>query len=152
MATCQICGRTIKANTGVIAHHGYERPQGWHAQTSSCFGARYKPYEESCDRIPAAIESVEGFITNCTNALQQLVSEPPDTLTYVRGGFKTREFTLEKPVNFDPTSDWKSDHSGTYECEFDNKRRKLQSSIRSAKVDLKYLQERLANWVAPIVA
>ncbi len=42
--TCQICGRGIFANTGLIAHHGYERPgDGW--QTASCRGARELPYE-----------------------------------------------------------------------------------------------------------
>ena len=37
--TCQICGRAIKASSGLIAHHGYERP-GWGYQTTSCLGAR----------------------------------------------------------------------------------------------------------------
>lgn len=42
--TCQCCARRILANTGVIAHHGYERPgDGW--QTSSCYGARQLPFE-----------------------------------------------------------------------------------------------------------
>jgi len=42
--TCQCCERQIYANTGTIAHHGYERPgHGW--QTSSCFGAKRLPFE-----------------------------------------------------------------------------------------------------------
>ncbi len=42
--TCQICGRPIFAEVGVVAHHGYQRPgDGW--QTDSCFGARHLPYE-----------------------------------------------------------------------------------------------------------
>ncbi len=42
--TCQICGRPIFAELGVIAHHGYQRPgDGW--QTASCVGARELPYE-----------------------------------------------------------------------------------------------------------
>lgn len=42
--TCQICGRPILAEVGVIAHHGYERPgMGW--QTASCPGARELPFE-----------------------------------------------------------------------------------------------------------
>ncbi len=42
--TCQICARRIFAETGKIAHHGYERPGGgW--QTASCRGARRLPYE-----------------------------------------------------------------------------------------------------------
>lgn len=46
--TCQICGRPIFAETGVIAHHGYRRPyEGY--QTKSCYGARHLPFEKSRD-------------------------------------------------------------------------------------------------------
>lgn len=48
--TCQICGRPIFAESGVIAHHGYQRPgDGW--QTASCPGARELPYEVSRERL-----------------------------------------------------------------------------------------------------
>lgn len=42
--TCQCCGRGIFAATGLIAHHGYERP-GDGYQTASCAGARELPFE-----------------------------------------------------------------------------------------------------------
>jgi hypothetical protein len=42
--TCQVCGRGILANTGLIAHHGFQRPgYGW--QTASCSGAKELPFE-----------------------------------------------------------------------------------------------------------
>ena len=149
MTTCQICGRVIKANTGVIAHHGYERPGGgW--QTSSCMGARYKPYEESCDRIPAVIESVELFIANSTNALKRMKSDPPSTLSYKRGNFRSKETIVEKPTNFDTSDDPSSYRPYTYESEYWREVHKLVSAIRSAKVDLTFLQERLTNWVSPM--
>lgn len=44
--TCQICGRPIFAETGLIAHHGYQRP-GEGYQTESCQGARELPFESS---------------------------------------------------------------------------------------------------------
>jgi hypothetical protein len=50
--TCQICNRKILANTGIVAHHGYQRPDlgsGW--QTQSCFGARELPFEVSRDKL-----------------------------------------------------------------------------------------------------
>jgi len=46
--TCQICGRPIHAETGVIAHHGYTRPYPG-VQTNSCFGARHPSWERSRD-------------------------------------------------------------------------------------------------------
>lgn len=42
--TCQICGRPILANTGVIAHHGYTR-DGYGYQSMSCDGALELPFE-----------------------------------------------------------------------------------------------------------
>lgn len=48
--TCQCCARPIFAETGTIAHHGYERP-GYGYQTASCMGAKYLPFEVSRDRL-----------------------------------------------------------------------------------------------------
>lgn len=48
--TCQCCARPIFAETGTIAHHGYERP-GWGYQTASCMGAKYLPFEVNRDRL-----------------------------------------------------------------------------------------------------
>ncbi len=54
---CQICGRLIFAQTGVIAHHGYERP-GDGYQTESCYGARFQSFEVNRDRLGWYIEKV----------------------------------------------------------------------------------------------
>jgi len=48
--TCQICGRRIFAEAGVIAHHGYQRPYEG-VQTASCYGARKLPFEVTCDDL-----------------------------------------------------------------------------------------------------
>jgi len=56
--TCQCCGRGILAETGVIAHHGFERPgTGW--QTDSCYGARELPFEVSRDALGTYIEMIK---------------------------------------------------------------------------------------------
>jgi len=55
--TCQCCARPILANTGTIAHHGYERPDyGW--QTASCMGAKALPFEVSRNRLGQMIEEL----------------------------------------------------------------------------------------------
>lgn len=55
--TCQCCGRPILANTGKIAHHGYQRPgEGW--QTASCPGAQHLPFEVSRDELGRYIEAL----------------------------------------------------------------------------------------------
>lgn len=55
--TCQICGRPIFAEVGLIAHHGYERPAGAGWQTESCFGARALPYEADREQLGVWIVS-----------------------------------------------------------------------------------------------
>lgn len=76
--TCQICDRPIFAESGVIAHHGYERPgYGW--QTASCYGARRLPWEKSCDAVADYIEIIKRDVANLDayhTALQQRRAEP----------------------------------------------------------------------------
>ncbi|MEK6884257.1 MAG: hypothetical protein AABY22_31795 [Nanoarchaeota archaeon] len=74
MNHCQICGREIKAKSGIIAHHGYKKPeQGW--QTDSCMGARQLPYEKSRDIIPLAIVKIDLFIGLTRGKIKQIESE-----------------------------------------------------------------------------
>lgn len=94
--TCQVCGREIKAKKGIIAHHGYKRPeQGW--QTDSCIGARQLPYEKSRDIIPKAIQTIQLFIKSKEYIIEQVnqnkievpsifnkVTKPTDSLYEVR--------------------------------------------------------------------
>lgn len=48
--TCQLCGRGVAAQTGLIALHGFRRPGGF-GQTRSCKGAGHPPLEYSRDLI-----------------------------------------------------------------------------------------------------
>jgi hypothetical protein len=68
--TCQICARPILAKTGLIAHHGYERPS-WNSgyQSPSCYGARKLPYEQ--DRTAIA-EYVTRYTGPTLGRLQKL--------------------------------------------------------------------------------
>lgn len=99
---CQICGRAILAETGVIAHHGYERP-GMGEQTSSCRGARELPYE--ADRavilrlIPSAVEREKALIEHLADMKAERI---PARLYYTRsermGGGRRIQFPM--PVDF----------------------------------------------------
>ncbi len=58
--TCQCCGNRYLANTGTIAHHGYQRPgNGW--QSASCDGAKALPFEVSRDRLGSMIERLKNW-------------------------------------------------------------------------------------------
>lgn len=150
--TCQICGRVIKATTGVIAHHGYQRPYkaGW--QTGSCAGARFLPYEISCDRLPPTIETVKAFIAMRTAELKDFIANPPAVLTSAPRWIGDKTSTYEKPEGFDPKKNEDSFEAGrpyTYQNEYRYQKRNIERSIKEAKHDVKYLEQRLADWVPP---
>lgn len=146
VTTCQICARPIEAGTGVIAHHGYQRPGGgW--QTASCMGARHLPYEQSCDQIPAAIESIFSYVARTEEALQRHHDVPPETL--VEAGLRRgiTPVVFRRPEDFDP------DHlSGSfrydqrYELRYVNLRFEMHENIKRAKYDAQFLRDRLAAW------
>lgn len=152
-STCQICGRPIKSNTGVIAHHGYKRPgNGW--QTSSCMGARHLAYELSCDMIPTAIQSIEDFISSANAALKELVTNPPAVLlreVYSGARNKVTYKEVPRPEGFSVDGDNYISRHSDYSAYFRAQRRDVETKIRFAESDLAYLRERLANWKAPVV-
>ncbi len=147
MTTCQICGRTIKANTGHIAHHGYKRPgNGW--QTSSCMGARHLPYEKSCDLIPSVIATIRSYIDANTITLAEFIANPPSSLPYTpyRGAYAVpAPIQVFKPEGFSPTG-YRTYRADAYDTLFHNRVYAGEQALVYAKKDLEYLKERLANW------
>jgi hypothetical protein len=158
--TCQICGRQIKANTGLIAHHGYQRPgQGW--QTASCFGARWRPYEVACDALPPAITSISDYIAMREKAFAELIASPPEVLTFEKGTWNWKRgahdketVTVTRPEGFtDATRDDFDRHMPhTYGGEYRAKRAGIEHDIKSSQHTLAELRKRLKNWVAPAEA
>lgn len=72
--TCQICGRDILAEGGVIAHHGYERPgDGW--QTASCWGARELPYEADRAKLGAWCDALRRELAGLEKSLADQKAE-----------------------------------------------------------------------------
>lgn len=146
MTTCQICARDIKALTGVIAHHGYKRPgNGW--QTASCFGARYKPYEEACDALPLAINSAKNFLANQKRYLKEFTETPPETLSKQTSWAKQGE-VYQRPEGFNTEENEKqgSHRAWTYESEHSHRLYMIKQSIKSAERDIDFMEKRLATW------
>lgn len=61
--TCQICGRSIHAALGTIAHHGYRRP-GEGYQTASCYGAKRLPFEVDRTALGEWIVMLQRMLVN----------------------------------------------------------------------------------------
>ena len=143
---CQICGRAIKAKLGLIAHHGYKRPfEGW--QTASCDGARYEPYEESCDRLREVIVDMKTFIASQEKALAEFLETPPLTITVferVSVWIDPEKVTYEKPEEFDKNYYYSIPR--TYGDAYTTQKYKFERTIKAAKLDLERMEKRLRAW------
>jgi len=122
---CQICGRAIKSTSGLIAHHGYQRPEsGW--QTSSCEGARHLPYEQDRERIVAVQRRVLEHSVSLVLQIDDVKANPPDELmTRVKKG--TRE----------------------YDACLQARLRQLAATIKRNEEFVRYLQSRYDSWTPP---
>lgn len=153
MATCQICARTIKDKSGVIAHHGYKRPfAGW--QTGSCFGARYQSWELACDALPKAIQSAETYAANSRARADDLMVNPPETFDTSRRdayGRVVRRSVAVRPDGFIPAKvvSRGSYMPDSYELAFSRAYRNHLQNAVSADKDVEFLTLRLSEWKLP---
>lgn len=155
--TCQICARNIKANTGVIAHHGYQRPgTGW--QTSSCDGAKHLPYEQSRDLIPVVIKRYEQYRKNNEEREKDLLANPPATITrFARYSYGTDQ-VVARPADFsveaalaqstcDPSRD-----DQVYNSEYRDAVETARRNQRDIKAAIEQLQARYEAWPGVVSA
>ncbi len=92
--TCQICGRDICANTGVIAHHGYERPQWGGYQTASCSGARELPLEASSEALRKRVENLALWINEAQASLRAAhAEETPASYAWKAGRHESAKYS-----------------------------------------------------------
>lgn len=150
MTTCQICGRAIKANTGLIAHHGYQRPYAY-VQTASCFGARYRPYEAAHDAIDQYLALLEKWIVDANEKLVDYLASPPEIIKYQRLNAWHHpvgdEKILERPVDFDPALvHLHSRHPGSYVAIYATRLNEMRRTIVGLKSDQVDLTRRRAAW------
>ncbi len=152
MMSCQVCGRNIKASKGLIAHHGYRRPyDGW--QTASCQGARYVPYEESCERLKEIAVVVQDFISLQEESLTDFLSNPPENLTVLErksSYSKGVERIYGRPSDFQQDNKFRSQMPRTYENVYSCRVSSIEEKIKMAKADLEEMKERIVRWKEPM--
>ena len=151
--TCQICERRIKANTGLIAHHGYKRPgHGW--QTASCYGARHVPYEVGHDALDRWIKDLRSWIARDEALLTKLMAEPPPTYIYQRRDWAFHYpvgelHTYERPSDFDTAAAAASDRPTiirSYATLFRDEVRSRQRDLPGMRSELSRSQKRREEW------
>jgi hypothetical protein len=153
--TCQICARDIKAKTGLIAHHGYQRPgYGW--QTESCMGAKYLPYEQSRDRIPAVLDAYKNFYITWEAQLKEFKANPPKEIKklyispYTGKRDESQDKVFQRPEGFSTVESLKiekpSFYDQPYEREFNFQVYNMERQIRDIKETRDWLQKRYDDW------
>lgn len=117
--TCQICGRPILAETGVIAHHGYQRPGGgW--QTASCYGARELPFEVSRDVLGEYIVIIEKQLVALETAQRDVKAEKINVWTSYKTGssFHGTEKTVSFECNRETFAAAKVEHANYFNLSY----------------------------------
>ncbi len=160
--TCQICGRTIGAETGKIAHHGYKRPgEGW--QTPSCMGARFLPYEQSRERIPVVVDMAKSALVSQESGLATLLALPAEfrilldysgrPLVEPKVVAKPEYFTCVTQLDEATSYGWHMKYRiGTYEQILSERISRAAKGIRDTKETITYLERRYDAWVPPKTA
>lgn len=149
---CQICARDIKANTGLIAHHGYQRPgYGW--QSASCDGAKQLPYEVSRDFIPVVIDRYETLQYMHDRAADEMLREPADEITHTSKNLyngQTTTETYKRPQDFDAYDTVNNGFSyyDDYAKEFSKQYKEHRKTAKDIASTIEYLQNRYDSWKA----
>lgn len=149
---CQICARDIKANTGLIAHHGYQRPgYGW--QSASCDGAKQLPYEVSRDFIPVVIARYKLYEQMRNDAADEMLRSPAEQIVRsyknLYSGETTTE-TFDKPADFDAYDTVNNGYSyyDDYAKEFSKQYTTYRKEAKDIASTIEYLQNRYDSWKA----
>ncbi|MEO1658133.1 MAG: hypothetical protein AAFR65_10445 [Pseudomonadota bacterium] len=133
--TCQICARAIKANTGVIAHHGYQRPHGWGHQTASCPGSRELPFEESCAALRGYIEhTLRPAKAQAEATVERWNSNPPKEILV-----PATRYNESRPV---------TENDDDYERLLFVRQREAAAELTAITRQLERQLERISNWRA----
>jgi hypothetical protein len=136
-ATCQICERQIGSKKGLIAHHGYTRPERWSGyQTASCWGARELPYEKSRDLVGELIKHIERDIELVKESLVKWTTADP-VIEENQGTLRNPRIKVTKPD--DPYYPWAK------KAVIANLENRQQWLIK----DLEHQKKRWNDWKAP---
>lgn len=153
-ALCQCCGRQIEASAGVIAHHGYVRPQGWHCQTASCYGARFPAFQLSRDRLGHMIEhAIRPHLAACLAHVEALkvpgvkvpgpefkrASNDPKRIEGVRS---TYTYRLMIGPDYVPAVRWEKDYAGFLKLAQGHADR----DVTQVEAELAHHQARFDSW------
>lgn len=155
--TCQCCNRAILANTGTIAHHGYERPDhGW--QTASCFGAKRLPWQVDRSAVADLIKHLKSTLVRHVAARKSVANDvAPVQHNYTgdydrRTGRSAREHVLFTRESFarvlaeNPKAFRSHYGEKTYEVFKSEDLADRDAKIKHIKNDIKEFQSRYDGW------
>lgn len=101
--TCQCCGAVQKLPKGVLSLHGYTVSHGFFAGV--CRGARYQPFEKSCDQVKRYIDEAQRSISELKATREAILSETAIAYVHVYQGSRRGRSSYEwmrLPVTAEP--------------------------------------------------
>jgi hypothetical protein len=151
--TCQCCGRDILAETGVIAHHGYERP-GDGYQTASCPGAKELPFEVSRDGLGRHIVAMKASVERNRVYLAKVQAEEVDLTFNYTDRRERKAWERGKEISVQVTRETMADAlaqaksigwngTTTFDTLKASKVSKVESEIQA---DIRYIAEQQARY------
>ncbi len=160
--TCQICGRPILAETGVIAHHGYQRPRHVPGlQTRSCYGARELPFEKSRDILGAYLGIQRNALGHMVERRSQIARDlVPLHFSYWTGKYNHRSERIDTDVSVTkdtfaaeiaahkPLARWAHEMPVSFESLKEKALRCADNEIRAQKDYITMQQKRYDEWKA----
>jgi hypothetical protein len=157
--TCQCCGRKHLANTGKMAHHGYERP-GFGYQTASCMGARKLPFEVSRDTLGRLLEMLRDMLANKIanrNAIEAEIRSFTITLTdYTQkrdprsGSFPTVDYMINREnyetIRTENATNFGKSSKGSFDDVKASELKSRDREIKNLKDEIDAQQKRYDGW------
>jgi hypothetical protein len=153
LLTCQCCGRAVRAQKGLIAHHGYRRP-GWGEIVSSCVGARELPYEADRAALGRLLELLTRHLIGLRDRRAAIDGEtapvPFRYSEHKNGALAERTMTLTR-ADFDQLyvanrMRFTKYSVHTFDAAKERALRALDNTIRAAELDLREQRRRYDAW------
>lgn len=154
--TCQCCFRKYLANTGTIAHHGYQRP-GDGYQTASCMGAKYSPLEVDRDRLGTLINALKAQVDLMLEIRTNIWDEKVGiTLEYTAFEVdrRTVKHQFELKVTRENFDEIRNEHQPAcikygwldFQTVYEREIQRRDRAIKMVTDDLKNCTEKYQNW------
>lgn len=104
--------------------------------------------------IPDYIHHVKMYVESQRQLMEDIVKNPPETLSFIYGYMDKTPKVLNRPEGFSAEKNTSEEYfyrgSWTYESEHYNRFSKHKREVKNGEIEIKRMEKRLADWKAPV--